>query len=452
MLTEKFAKFIEKTKYDDLSEQVVQLAKERILDTIGAALAGEHNWDSKESFLKACGKFDCGETDIIGTGKEKFSLPRAAMINSTYAHAAELDDGHKNAGCHAGAVVVPTAFTMGKALGASGKEILTAAVIGYEIVYRIVAQMTPYQIQKGFHPSGNCDTFGAMAVAGKLMGLNRQQLANGLGFAGLFAAGLMEATVSGQQNKCIQVGNAAYNGIIAAYYAAEDLEGTQTVLEGRTGFFHAQAENVDMDLVCKDLGHTYYIGDTYSKMYPTCRHSQAAIEAVLDLAEEYAFSYEEVACIWVGTHKVAYDLTGIIKEPKKAAEAKFSLAYGVALALHEHSVGICHLTPKYWEDPINKKLASLVTVVVDPEVQSYYPARRGAKVKICLKNGKVYEKELYELKGSPKKPIGWKELEVKFLSNSKDIIQNEDCFQLLEFIKTIDKQENADRIMHIIEG
>ena len=103
--------------------------------------------------------------------------------------------------------------------------------IGYEVVYRIVAHMTPWQIEKGFHPSGNCDTFGAMAVAGKLLKLTETQLAAGLGFSGLFAAGLMEATVSGQRSKCVQVGNAAFNGIAAAYYAREGMDGTTSIFE-----------------------------------------------------------------------------------------------------------------------------------------------------------------------------------------------------------------------------
>jgi len=449
-LTEKFADFIVNTNYVDLPEDIIHLAKERILDTIGAMLAGEKSWESKAAFLAACSKLGAGDIDIVGSAKQKFPLARAAMINATFAHAIELDDGHKNAGCHAGAVIVPTALTVGAKLGCSGKEILTAVVIGYEVVYRIVEQMTPYQIQKGFHPSSICDTFGAMAVAGKLMGLTAVEIANGLGFAGLLSSGLMEATVSGQQNKCVQVGNAALNGISAAYYAQANLEGTKTVLEGKTGFFHAQAENVDIEKVCADLGKKYRIGDTYSKMYPTCRHSQAAIEAVLDLVEENKFTYSDVDSIWVGTHKVAYDLTGIIKEPKKTAEAKFSMAYGIALALHEHNVGICHLAPAYWEDPVNRKLANLVTVVIDPTVQSYYPKKRGAKVQIKLKDGRILEKELYDLKGSPKNPVDWNGLLRKFEASVTGVLGAPVIVNLIEAINTLEQIKDINTVMQVL--
>ena len=322
LISEGLAEFTAEVEYGALPREVVRLAKERILDTLGAAVAGEADWELKEPFLNACRGLGTGDCTVFGSGKREFPVARAAMINATFAHAAELDDGHKNAGCHAGAVVVPAALTLGRALGASGAEILTAVVLGYEVVYRIVAGMTPHQIRKGFHPSGNCDTFGAMAAAGRLMGLSAGQIANGLGFAGLSAAGLMEATVSGQQSKCVQVGNAAYNGIAAALYAREGMAGTVTVFEGKNGFFQAQSQDVDTGAVCRGLGEEYHIGDTYSKLYPTCRHSQPAIEGVLDLMEEYGFGYREVEAVRVGTHQVAMDLTGRITLPERSRSRK----------------------------------------------------------------------------------------------------------------------------------
>lgn len=450
LISEGLAEFTAKVEYGALPREVVRLAKERILDTLGAAVAGEADWELKEPFLNACRGMGTGDCAVLGSGKREFPTARAAMINATFAHAAELDDGHKNAGCHAGAVVVPAALTLGWAQGASGAEILTAVVLGYEVVYRVVAGMTPHQIRKGFHPSGNCDTFGAMAAAGRLMGLSAGQIANGLGFAGLSAAGLMEATVSGQQSKCVQVGNAAYNGIAAALYAREGMAGTVTVFEGKSGFFQAQSQDVDTGAVCRGLGEQYHIGDTYSKLYPTCRHSQPAIEGVLDLMEEYGFGYREVEAVRVGTHQVAMDLTGRITLPESASEAKFSLAYGVALALSQGGVGIGHLGPKYRQDPVVRELAGRVHVEVDPEVQALYPARRGARVQVELKDGRVFQKELYDLKGSPENPIGWKELEQKFTVNLKGSRFESSTRRLAEQIAEFETLERIDGLMGLL--
>lgn len=451
-IPKKFAQFIVRTNYSSLPKEVIAQAKERIMDTLGAALAGAAHWEYRENFLAACRKLGGGDTAVFTGGKKEFPLARAAMINATFAHVIELDDGHKNAGVHCGAAVVPVALTLGEALGSTGEEIITAVVIGYDLVYRLASNMAPYQIQKGFHPSGNDDTIGCMAVAGKLLGLTAEQLENGLGLSALYASGLMEATVTGQASKCIQVGNAAYNGIAAAYYAQQDMVGSVSAFEGKTGFFQVKSQDVDSEKVCQGLGETFLIGDTYSKMYPTARHSQPAIEAVLDLVEEYVFDWFQVQRVWVGTHQVAYDMTSIIKTPKNSSEAKFSLPYGVALALHEHCFGAGHLEEQYTQDPINRQLAQMVSVEVDPDVQALYPKRRGARVKVFLKDGTVYEKELYDLKGSPGNPIGWIELEKKFRANVSSALSFEQTERLLDLIRQLDRQSSTAAMMKILNG
>lgn len=449
-LTEKFARFIAETNYESLPESVVYLAKERIMDTLGAAVAGSVNWDYREQIKSACRHLGVGNCGVIGSNEKVFPAARAAMIDATYAHAVELDDGHKNAGCHAGAVIVPTALVMGNAFGRTGKEIIAAVAIGYEITYRIAAHVNPAQINKGFHPSSNCGAYGAMAAAGKLLALDAKQLANGLGQAGMLASGTMEATKSGQRSKCVQVGNAAYNGIMAAYIAQTGMEGCLSALEGPNGLFNTQSENVDVEAVCQGLGTVWSIGDTYNKMYPSCRHAQPGIEAVLDLASENNITPAQVESIWIGTHKVAYELTGTITAPQNSGEAKFSLAYGSAVALRDRRFGVVDLTPQHYRDPELLALARKVTCVIDPDVQSAFPKKRGAKVKITLTDGRTFEKALYDLKGSPGNPVGWTELEGKFRSNAASAMSDEKIGAILSFIGTFEKQNSVEPLINLL--
>jgi len=449
-VTEKFAEFIDNTNFENLPEDIVSLAKERILDSVGAILAGAGNWAYREPFLKACKEQGTGDCSAFTTGDLKFPASRAAMIDATFGHAVELDDGHKFAGAHAGTVVVPVAFTLAEKYGFTGRDVINSVVLGYDIVYRIAAAMAPHQIDKGFHPTSNDDTLGAAVTAGKLLGLNKEQLANALGLAGLYASGLMEATVTGQLSKCVMVGNAAANGMAAVYYAKEGMEGTVSVFEGKDGFFSAKSKDVDLDEVLKDLGKKFLITDTYSKMYPTCRHAQPAIESALNLMEEYGFGPEDVDHVWVGTHEVAYTLTGKIKEPKDSGQAKFSSAYGIAVALYEKGFGVCHLNKEYTENPKYLALANKVTVEQDEEVQSVYPTRRGAKVKITLKDGRELATEVYDLKGSPNNPVGFEEIKNKFVSNVKNMMPEEDLNRLIDMIMNLDKMDSVAPIMEIL--
>lgn len=449
-LTQEFAAFIASLRYDQLPSGVVSQAKERIMDTVGAALAGRSNWEYAEQLEQACVPLGAGSYPVFGSSNRCFPAARAAMINAVYAHAVELDDGHKNAGCHAGAVIVPTALVMGQELGRTGKEILTAVVAGYEVTYRIASHVNPNQINRGFHPSSNCGVYGAMAAAGYLMGLSEAQLANGLGQAGMLASGTMEATRSGQRSKCVQVGNAAYNGIFAAYLAKSGMEGCLSALEGKDGLFHTQSAQVDVDSICQGLGSVYSIGDTYNKMYPCCRHAQPGIEGVLDLAEAHQIQPEDVAEIQIGTHQVAYDLAGQIIKPKNSGEAKFSLAYGAAAALLDHSFGVKHLTEQAYTDPRILQLAQRATCSVDPEVQAEFPQRRGAKVTITLKDGTVYQKTLYDLKGSPGNPVGWAELETKFTANAEVLFSGEVISQLIVMFHSMEELERVDTLMELL--
>ena len=449
-LTERFADFIYDTNFEDLPADIVSLAKERILDSVGAILAGAGNWAYRDKFLAACREQGLGDCSAFTTGDLKFPAARAAMIDATFGHSVELDDGHKFAGAHAGTVVVPVAFTLAEKHGLTGRDVINSVVLGYDIVYRIAAAMAPAQIDKGFHPTSNDDTLGAAATAGKLLGLNKEQLANALGLAGLYASGLMEATVTGQLSKCVMVGNAAASGMAAVYYAKEGMEGTTSVFEGKNGFFFAKSQDVDAEKVCEGLGESFLITDTYSKMYPTCRHAQPAIESALNLMEEYHFGPEDVDHVWVGTHEVAYTLTGKIKEPKDSGQAKFSSAYGIAVALYEKGFGVCHLNPEYTSDPKYLELANRVTVEQDADVQAVYPTKRGAKVKIFLKDGRELSTEVYDLKGSPGNPVGFEEIKNKFVSNVKSMMPGEDLNRLIDMIMNLDQMDSVEPIMEIL--
>ena len=180
------------------------------------------------------------------------------------------------------------------------------------------------------------------------------------------------------------------------------------------------------------MGKVFRIHETYSKFYPTCRHAQPAIEAVIDMVKEHSLQKENIKNITVGTHEVAYSLTGIIKHPKTTAEAKFSIPYGIALAFEEHTVSVKHLYENYRENKTLNEIANLVTVSVSPSVQALYPQKRGACVTIHLKDGKSFTKELYDLKGSKNNPISWDDLVLKFKSNATAVMPKETAEKIVD--------------------
>lgn len=168
------------------------------------------------------------------------------------------------------------------------------------------------------------------------------------------------------------------------------------------------------------------------------------------LGVENGIDPDNVAAIHIGTHKVAYELTGIIKEPKNSGEAKFSLAYGSAVALREHGFGVANLMEQSYTNPETLKLADRVTCEIDPDVQALFPQKRGAKVRIELKDGTVYEKELYDLKGSPNNPVSTEELKRKFMSNAKAAMPEERAERLLVLLAELEQFERVDALVELL--
>ena len=448
-LTQKFAAFIAGLTCEKLPPEAISQAKERIMDTVGAALAGRGNWEYARNLEQVGLSLGTGDYSIIGAPGRRFPAARAAMIDAVYAHSLELDDGHKNAGCHAGAVVVPTALVMGQALGRTGREVIAAVAAGYEVTYRIAAHVNPNQINRGFHPSSNCGVYGAAAAAGYLMGLNAEQLAAALGQAGMLASGTMEATRSGQRSKCVQVGNAAYNGIFAAYLAQSGMEGCLSALEGKDGLFQTQSADVDVEDVCRGLGEVYSIGDTYNKLYPCCRHAQPGIEGVLDLAREHSIHPEEVERIQIGTHQVAYDLTGHIAEPKNAGEAKFSLAYGAAAALVDGGFGVGHLTEQSYTKPEILALARRVACSIDRRSRRPSGQTRGQGDHSDEGRRGLSERAVRP-EGLSRNPVGWPELEEKFRRNAELLLPEAAVDQLVRDFRELDTMERIDPVMELL--
>lgn len=444
------AEFIAATNYEDLPETVVAKAKERIIDNLGSCLAGSKKWDFSDQLLHCLKAMNPGESAVFGRN-EKLSCPFAALANTAFCHSLELDDGHSNAGVHAGAVVIPTALAVGESLKVGGRELVSSIVLGYEVIYRIARAVNPQQIRKGFHPSATCGVFGAAAVTAKLLGLSKSGIADALGLAGIQSSGLMEATQSGLSSKCVMVGHSSCTGILSAWLAKEGFQGPDRIFEGKFGFFNTMSERVEKEEVFRSIGERFEIGDTYVKLYPTCRHIHPAIESIFFLQENPGFRVDDISRIVVGSHEVAVNLTGNIKEPGDSSEARFSMPYIVSVAVRDGSVGIRHLEQESLSDPILRAISELVEVRVDPVINREFPSKRGANVQLIMKDGRVLEKTTYVLKGSPELPVGEQEILSKFKESSSGILDPDEASHLISVIKGIENTTDICSLIRLLD-
>ena len=183
MFLNNISKFISAYQYGQASDETLIVAKAAFLDFIGVTLRGFKEKPSQYA-LMTMGEIFQGnlnfdlEASIIGKSGNKTDVLTAGLINGISAHSLELDDGHRTAQMHLGAIVFPTAIAIAEAYDLSGEEFLEAVIIGYEIGIMLGQIANPQHRDKGFHSTGTIGTFVAGAVASKLLKLDTDQIIN----------------------------------------------------------------------------------------------------------------------------------------------------------------------------------------------------------------------------------------------------------------------------------
>jgi len=428
--TEYLAEFIYSFKLDAVNEMIIDKTKESIIDTLGAGI-GASTDKEVDDIYKTFKIYDKTNSSTVWGKSSKMSIFTAVLLNAIMSHTLELDDVHKKSKCHAGTVVVPTALTIGEYLGTSGKEILEAIIVGYETMVRIGMGfgVSSHRL-KGWHVTSTAGTFGAAATASKLFRLDKQQIVSALGLAGTQSSGVWAFTSDGATNKKFHPGHAAVCGVTSALLAQSGMTGSAHILDAADGgLFPAMSAEYNYPIILQELGKKYSFVELDRKPYACCRSMHPAINAVLNIMNRTSLNVDEIECINIKTYKIAIAQCGFTNEPKNVAEAKFSMAYGVAVALIDGKA----LTEEFSDERIKDTkiitLAKKVKLVEDKVFTGMYPEKWGCKVEIITRNGKKYLERVENAKGDPLNPLSQEEIKEKFMGLCVPVLgkQVSDC-------------------------
>ena len=401
-----------KVQFKDIPPNIVEFTKICILDTLGALIAGFDSlgcYTAVELVREWGGK---PESTILRYGV-KSPCPAAAFVNSIFARALDFDAGVRP-GLHLNASTIPTALAVGEMLGASGRDIITSMAVGEDLALRI-NRTTNYGITyNGFDPTGICGVFATATVAGKLLGLNENEMHNALGIAFNKAAGSFQSNIDG----CLAIryiqGFTSSSGIISAILAKKGVTGPINVLEGTYGYYKLFSEGkYDRNSVLEGLGKEF-LGPRYTmfKRWPSCGATLSVIDGTLELKEEYGINAKNIDEVIVTVGPYAYNLVGQhfigAKDPR--IKAQFSLYYAVSNVLVRGRPKLEHYTEKYIFDPEIQSFSQKVKIVEDKTIDTEFRA----EVQIRLKNGDVYRKVCGPPKGHPENPITREDIAIKF--------------------------------------
>lgn len=406
--TIRLAAFASELTYDALDPDVVEAAEKALVDTLASAYAGIDT-EPGSRILEYADQHEGAEATVIGSG-DGAPAHIAALVNGTLAHALDVDDGHRSAAGHPGSAVVPAALAVGERIDASGTDLVTAVVAGYEGMVTTARSVQTSHRDRGFHATATCGCFGAAAAVSSLLDLDETETAHALGLAGTQAGGLFEFLEKGSMAKRFHPGRAALAGVLAADLASLGFDGPDTIIEGTDGFAKAFADEYDFGPF-EELGDPYSVTENYLKPFPCCRHIHGPIEAARTLRDD-GIDPDEIESIRIETYGTAshHDKTDV----ENLLDTQMSIPYGVAVAFRTGEAKLDQFNPSNADDPDLVDLIERVEVERTEEMEAIYPETRPARLTVTLESGETRSELVKYPIGAAEKPLSQTQVEEKF--------------------------------------
>ena len=411
--TQALTEFLASLHYEQLPEAVICRTEELFLDWLGSALAsqGLHPIPLFERYAALMGPAS-GPATLLVSGKTS-SAYFAALVNGASSHLVEQDDLHNSSVLHPATVVFPAVLAAAQDLGKSGRELIVAAVAGYEAGIRIGEFLgrSHYRI---FHTTGTVGTLAAAVGVGKLMDFNQEQFTHLLGTAGTQAAGLWEFLRDAADSKQLHTAKAAADGLLAAYLTAEGLSGAKNILEGEQGMAAGMSSDANPACLCDSLGSRWALIETSFKFHASCRHTHPAADALLEVMQRENLRAEDIARVTTRVHQGAIDVLGRVREPQTVHQAKFSMGTVLGLIAVYGKAGLTEFHQHALTDSRIGDFRSKVHMVLDEHVDAAYPQRWLGRVEVTTVQGRTLYGSIDEPKGDPGNTLSRSELEDKF--------------------------------------
>ena len=444
--TARLTQFVMETCYEDISPEAVHAAKRVIIDTLGVMLAGSKEPAGKimSSFVRSLGGNP--KATVVGAGF-KTSAPNAALANGTMAHALDYDDVSYALGLvmHPDTALLPAALAIGEDVQASGKAVLEALILGFEVWGRLpFSGMDPRAM--GIHPTALIGTMGAAITAAKILKLNVSQTRMVLGLAASHAMGM--GRNRGTMTKPYHAGKAAQSGVVSALLIKDEFTAAPDLIEGKFGFcdVFSGGNKVDDSKVTENFGKPYLIASpgVGVKKYPTCQLTHRSIDAMLRLVDTYQISPDDVVEIECQTGSMGANVL-VFDEPATYLQGKFSMHFCLATALLEGKLGLSEITDEKVNDPKIRQMMKRVRLHFVDE-----PLPQADVVKIKLKDGREYSLAVDLAKGDCEVPLTDEEIISKYRDCARITLPQDKSKRALEMMLNLEKLPDIGELMDMV--
>ncbi len=403
--TRKLASYVVSATPKQLSQRVRHEGLRTFLNWTGCAV-GSSGHEAVAIAIKSLLPF-CGppQASILGRA-ERADVLHAALFNGISSHVFDFDDTHLKTIIHPAGPVASAILALAEYHLVSGAEFLNSLVLGVEVECRIGNAVSPEHYDIGWYISGTTGAFGAAAAAGKLLGLDEQQMAWAIGLAATQPTGLRE--MFGTMTKSFHPGRAAQNGLTAALLAEGGYTSSEHGIEAQRGWAHVLSTRCDNGEITDGLGMRYEaLRNTY-KPFACGIVIHPAIDGCIRIRNEHHLTADSIKRIELKVHPLVLELTGK-REPQTGLDGRFSVYHAVATAVIHGEAGPEQFSDAAVRDVATVRLRDSVSTSIDAAI-----AKDAAHVVVLLKDGRRLEKAVEHAVGSEKRPMTDDELNGKF--------------------------------------
>ena len=448
-ISQRWAKFALKLKYDSIPPEAIKEAKRFLLDSVGCAFSALDNKDTKAAYNYIRDLGGKEQATIIGWG-EKTNLPLATLMNSLLIRALDYNDIYWEQDPSHPSDIIPAVLSTGEFMKKDGKEVLVGIVIAYELEMRLCQAAFPGVREIGWHHA-TLTQFVSPVVAGKMLGLSEKEIVAAIGISGsshLTLGGVVAGHLTNMKNAADSF--AVEAGVRAALLASKGYTGPVEVFEGKEGLFEVLDKvKWNKDVLTKGLGEEFLINQCGYKAFPTEALTHQPITAAIEVMKENNLDPKEIKEVLVETTTRGAD---ILSDPSKykpttKETADHSLPYCIAVAVAKGNVLPSDFEDDTLQDPFVWSLLDKIKVVANPEIDNLFPKVKRAIVTIKTSKGEFKKQEDFA-KGQPERLLSEEELISKFKANSEKKISSS---RMENIIKTTQELENINEIGKYME-
>ena len=457
-LTRELAEYIHGVTYESIPANVIQRAKEAVIDGIGVTLSGVNADCTRLIRQYIAGLGLSGKATVIGQDQ---TLPAefAALANGVSAHALDYDDTQISTLpdrvygllTHPTTPVLSATIPVAEEVGASGKDTLTAFCTGVEVACKVAEAIRPYHYQNGFHSTGTIGIFGAAAAAAKLRGMDTEMIAQALGIAASKSSGIRVAF--GTMTKPYHAGAAAQGGIVAAGLAGIGYRTAPEALDGPWGYFQVAGSGVDPEAIQGKLGNPYTFVDpgVSIKPYPCGSLSHPSMDAMLDLILEHDIKADDVSEVRIGTTS---NVLAALRYPTPTdeLEAKFSIPFCMGILLLERAGGIAQFTDEVVLRPDVQEMMARVKPYLHEDLEALGFQRIRSLIEVQLRDGTVLSTEASTSRGTPERPMSVEELAGKFGDCAQGLLADDVQAKVIDMVYHLDEVDSVRDLTALLKG